>query len=53
MNQVEISGGKSKEREIVEATVHWCIKKLMPRVRTLEIEVAIKNIPVWHKTKNN
>lgn len=43
MNSIEVTGGKAKEREIVEATVAWCIKKMMPRMRTLDIEVAIKN----------
>lgn len=41
MNMVEVIGGPAKEREIVEKTVHWCIKKLMPRVRTLDIEVKL------------
>lgn len=41
MNVVEVIGSSAKEREIVEKTVHWCIKKLMPRVRTLDIEVRL------------
>lgn len=41
MNMVEVKGGPAKEREIVEKTVHWCIKKLLPRVRTLDIEVKL------------
>ena len=41
MNMVEVKGGPAKEREIVEQTVYWCIKKLMPRVRTLDIEVKL------------
>lgn len=44
MNSVEVIGGKIKEREIVEATVAWCIKKMMPRLRTLDIEVRIKDL---------
>jgi hypothetical protein len=44
MNIVEVSGGKAKEREIVEATVYLCIKKLMPRIKTLEIDVTVKNM---------
>lgn len=39
MNFVEVKGGKSKEREIAMDTVYFCIKKLMPRVRSLDIEV--------------
>ena len=46
MNLIEVTGGKVKEREIVEATVAWCIKKIMPRMRTLDIEVTIKKLPV-------
>jgi hypothetical protein len=41
MNYIEVKGGSKKEREIVQATVSWCIRKLMPRVRTLDIEVAL------------
>ena len=37
MNRVRVVGGKIKEREIADATIRWCIKKLMPRVRTLDI----------------
>ena len=44
MNIVEVTGGKAKERELVEATVNWCIKKMMPRMRTLDIEVTLRNI---------
>lgn len=44
MNEISVSGGKVKEREIVEAAVQWCIKKMMPRLRTLDIEVTIKNL---------
>ena len=44
MNEILVSGGKVKEREIVEAAVHWCVKKMMPRLRTLDIEVNIKKL---------
>ena len=43
MNDVLVIGGPVKEREIVEGVVHWCIRKLMPRVRTLDIEVKLTN----------
>lgn len=42
MNQVEVTGGKAFERNIVEQTVAFCIGKMMPRLRTLDIEVKIK-----------
>lgn len=41
MNEVDVFGGKAKEREIAEAAVLWCINKMMPRMRTLDIRVAI------------
>ena len=41
MNMVEVTGGPAKEREIVEQTVYWCIKKLLPRVRSLDIDVKL------------
>lgn len=41
MNTVWITGGKAKEREIAEHTVYFCINKLMPRVRSLDIEVKL------------
>ena len=41
MNYVEVIGGPAKEREVVEKVVHWCIKRLLPRVRTLDIEVKL------------
>jgi hypothetical protein len=44
MNDIEVYGGKAKEREITEAVVYWCVKKLLPRVRTLSIEVRIKKL---------
>lgn len=43
MNQVEVIGGKAKERQVVEQTILWCTKKLLPRVRTLDIEVRLTN----------
>lgn len=41
MNFVEVIGGPAKEREIAEAVARWCIKKLLPRVRTLNIKIKI------------
>lgn len=39
MNRILVVGGKKKECELADAAVRWCIKKLMPRVRTLDIKV--------------
>lgn len=47
MNDVFVHGGYAKERELVEHAVHWCIKKLMPRVRTLDIEVKLTNCSAY------
>lgn len=47
MNQVYVSGGRKKEREMVEKVVVWTINKLMPRMRTLYIETEIKKIDVY------
>lgn len=43
-NVVTVTGGNAMEREIVSRAVHWCIKKMMPRTRTLDIEVKLKNL---------
>ena len=40
---VDVVGGKKKEKEIASEVVHWCVKKLMPRLQKLEVEVAIKD----------
>jgi hypothetical protein len=47
MNQVYTSGGRKKEREIVEKIVAWSINELMPRMRTLCIDVELKKIDVF------
>lgn len=41
MNIIEVKGGSKKEREIAEFVVAWSIKKLLPRVRTLDIDVKL------------
>ena len=40
---VDVVGGKKKEKEIASEVVFWCVKKLMPRLRTIDIEVKIEN----------
>ena len=45
MNQISVSGGTKKQRELVESMVWYCIDKLgMGRMRTLEIDVSLKKI---------
>ena len=47
MNEVMVTGGKKVQRELVYETVNFCIKKLMPRVRTLDIEVKLTNCDAY------
>ena len=42
MNIIEVTGGKKYQREIAEKVVHFMMDRLLPRVRTLEINVEIK-----------
>ena len=42
MNYVEVTGGNRFQREIAEKVVHEMIAALMPRMRTLDINVEIK-----------
>lgn len=44
MNLIEVVGGKKKEREIAKEVVALCVKKLMPRMKTLDITVELQNI---------
>lgn len=44
MNIITVTGGKKFQREIVEKTVNFMIDELLPRFRTLEIEVVLKKM---------
>ena len=44
MNFVDAYGGTKYERYLVEDAAHWSISKLMPRMRTLEIDIELKEI---------
>ena len=46
MNLVAVEGGNKTQREICEKVVHYMIGKLMPRMRTLDIEVQLKTLQV-------
>ena len=37
-----INGGKKKERELIEDLAFFCVKKLMPRKKNLEVNISIK-----------
>lgn len=41
MNEIEIKGGKKDKKELAEKVVSWYIKKMLPRVRTLDITVNL------------
>ena len=44
MNYINVIGSTKKKRALAESAVTFCISELMPRMRTLEIEVNIKNL---------
>ena len=41
-NIIEVNGGTKKQREFTAKIAHWCIKQLMPRMRTLDICIDLK-----------
>jgi hypothetical protein len=43
-NFVAVLGGRKDKRDIANKVVHWCIKEMMPRMRTLEIVVNLKDL---------
>jgi len=47
MNQVYAVGGRKKEREVAVEVVNWAIKRLMPRMRTLEIAISFEKIDAY------
>ena len=44
MNYIEITGGKKSQQDKIRTMVEFCIKKLMPRMKTLNIEVKVTRI---------
>ncbi len=43
MNIIEVTGGTKKQRLLTERVVVFCIKEMMPRIRTLDITVELKS----------
>ena len=41
MNEVTIIGGTKSSKEMVSKVVHWYLKKMLPRFRTLDITVKL------------
>jgi hypothetical protein len=44
MNDIEIVGGTKAKRDYARSMVEFCIKKLMPRMQTLDIVVKLKKL---------
>ena len=44
MNQIEVIGGRKKERELAYEVVNWCIRKMMPRIKTFQITLSFEKI---------
>ena len=44
MNYLAVTGSKKRKREIAESAMIHCISELMPRMRTLDIELTLKKI---------
>jgi hypothetical protein len=44
MNKIAVVGGTKNQREYVESITEFCIGKLMPRMRTLDITIKLKTL---------
>jgi hypothetical protein len=44
MNYICVIGSTKKKRALAESAVTFCISELMPRMKTLDIELTLKNI---------
>ena len=44
MNHLAVTGSTKRKREIAESAMIHCISELMPRMRTLDIELTLKKI---------
>ena len=42
MIEMIIKGGKKRERELIDDLANFCVKKLMPRKKNLEVNISIK-----------
>ena len=43
MNTIEVTGGTKLQRDLAIKVVEWYIKKILPRMRTLDITVNLTN----------
>jgi len=44
MNFIDTIGGNKKQRELITDVASFCVDRLMPRMKTLEIEIQINNL---------
>lgn len=44
MNEITVTGGTKSQREKVQSIAQFCIEKLMPKMKTLNIEIKLKKI---------
>ena len=44
MNFIDTIGGNKRQRELVTDVAYFCVDRLMPRMKTLEIEIQINNL---------
>lgn len=42
MNTIYVTGGKKAERAIATDVVSWCLNKMLPRYRTIEVNVEFE-----------
>ena len=47
MNLIEATGGKKKEREVATEVAQWCVNKMLPRFRTLDITIEFAKIDAY------
>ncbi len=41
---IDTIGGNEKQRKLVTDVAYWCVNRLMPRMKKLEIEIQINNL---------
>ena len=41
-NLIEVTGGNKKQQKHATNIAHWCIRQLMPRMKTLDIWIHLK-----------
>jgi len=44
MNNIETFGGVKRQRNLVTEVAHFCIEKLMPRMRSFDIEILLTKL---------